>query len=172
MKHQIYVRYSNKRDRDPGLTIHLHRCITAALAEQGVNVPCEINVLVTDDAGIRAINNATRQIDRVTDVLSFPMQPFPAPARYDFLEEADDAFHPETGELLLGDILICIPRMLEQAEEFGHGVKREYAFLIAHSMLHLLGYDHMTPEEAAVMEAKQNQVLNELKITRGDANEN
>ena len=121
---------------------------------------------------IQEANRNFRQIDRVTDVLSFPMQPFPAPAKYDFLEEADDAFHPETGELLLGDILICIPRMLEQAEEFGHGVKREYAFLIAHSMLHLLGYDHMTPEEAAVMEAKQNQVLNELKITRGDANEN
>ena len=71
-------------------------------------------------------------------------------------------------ELLLGDIMICIPRMLSQAEEYGHGVKREYAFLIAHSMLHLLGYDHMTPEEAAVMEQKQNQVLNELGITRGE----
>ena len=146
--------------------------IDAVLDQEGCPYECEVSLVLSGEAEIQEANRNFRQIDRVTDVLSFPMQPFPAPARYDFLEEADDAFHPETGELLLGDILICIPRMLEQAEEFGHGVKREYAFLIAHSMLHLLGYDHMTPEEAAVMEAKQNQVLNELKITRGDANEN
>lgn len=146
--------------------------IDAVLDQEECPYECEVSLVLSGEAEIQEANRNFRQIDRVTDVLSFPMQPFPAPARYDFLEEADDAFHPETGELLLGDILICIPRMLEQAEEFGHGVKREYAFLIAHSMLHLLGYDHMTPEEAAVMEAKQNQVLNELKITRGDVNEN
>lgn len=146
--------------------------IDAVLDQENCPYECEVSLVLSGEEEIRQANREFRQIDRVTDVLSFPMQPFPAPASYDFLEEADDAFHPETGELLLGDILICIPRMLAQAEEYGHGVKREYAFLIAHSMLHLLGYDHMTPEEAEIMEQKQNQVLEKLKITRGEANEN
>ena len=76
MKHKILVRYANKRDMSPALTIHLHRCISAALEAEGVTVPCEINVLVTDDQGIRVINNATRQVDSATDVLSFPMFQF------------------------------------------------------------------------------------------------
>ena len=77
-----------------------------------------------------------------------------------------DCFHPETGELLLGDIVISAEKVLEQAAEYGHSVKREYAFLIAHSMLHLSGYDHMEPEEAAVMEQKQREILETLGITR------
>lgn len=142
--------------------------INAVLDQEGCPYECEVSLVLSGEEEIRETNRQFRQIDRVTDVLSFPMQPFTQPADYDFLEEAEDAFHPETGELLLGDIMICIPRMLSQAEEYGHGVKREYAFLIAHSMLHLLGYDHMTPEEAAVMEQKQNQVLEELEIRRGE----
>ena len=142
--------------------------ICGVLDQEDCPYECEISLVLCGEEEIRETNRNFREIDRVTDVLSFPMQDFQTPAEYDFLEEEDDAFHPETGELLLGDIMICIPRMLSQAEEYGHGVKREYAFLIAHSMLHLLGYDHMTPEEAAVMEQKQNQVLNELGITRGE----
>ena len=94
------------------------------------------------------------------------MVDFPAPADYSVLEDDDSCFDPESGELLLGDIMISIPKAVEQAEAYGHSVKREYAFLVAHSMLHLLGYDHMTPEEAAVMEAKQEEVLQRLGITR------
>lgn len=82
------------------------------------------------------------------------------------MEEVPSCFHPDTGELMLGDIMICIPRMQEQAVSYGHGEVREFAFLIAHSMLHLMGYDHMTPEEAAVMESKQSEILEHLGITR------
>ena len=144
MKHQIYVRYSNKRDKNPALTIHLHRCITAALAEQGVNVPCEINVLVTDDAGIRAVNSATRSIDRETDVLSFPMFQF-TPGQ--FPEDVSDLLDPQTGLLPLGDMCISLERAKDQAKRFGNTLKREVGYLTIHSILHLLGYDHVDEGE-------------------------
>lgn len=144
MKHQIYVRYSDKRDRSPALTIHLHRCITVALAEQGVNIPCEINVLVTDDEGIRAINRATRNIDRETDVLSFPMFQFTAGA---FPDDASDLTDPQTGLLPLGDMCISLERARDQAKRFGNTLKREVGYLTIHSVLHLLGYDHMDEGE-------------------------
>ena len=81
-------------------------------------------------------------------------------------DDYDDNLNPDTGEIMLGDIVISVDKVLEQAESYGHTTKREYAFLIVHSMLHLFGYDHMTPEEAAVMEAKQKQILDEMNITR------
>lgn len=144
MKHQIYVRYSDKRERNPALTIHLHRCINAALAEQGVHVPCEINVLVTDDAGIRAINSATRNIDRETDVLSFPMFQFTAG---EFPQDVSDLTDPQTGLLPLGDMCISLERARDQAKRFGNTLKREVGYLTIHSILHLLGYDHMDEGE-------------------------
>ena len=127
-----------------------------------------VDVTFTSDESIRQINNEQRQIDRATDVLSFPMVDFSSPCDYDILEDesADFYFDPDSGELILGDIVLSIPRIKEQAFEFGHSRKREFAFLIAHSMLHLLGYDHMTEEDAAEMEQKQNQALNALNITR------
>ena len=96
MKHQIYVRYSEKKDKNPALTIHLHHCISAALAAEGVEVPCEINVLVTNDEGIRMINNTTRNIDSATDVLSFPMFSFTAG---EFPKDVSDLIDPQTGLL-------------------------------------------------------------------------
>lgn len=133
-------------------------------------VPYEFDIYVTmvDNAAIHEINMEQRGIDRPTDVLSFPMVDFEAPAVYDMLdtEEGNVYFDPDSGELMLGDIVLSIPRIMAQAEEYGHGRKREYAFLIAHSMLHLLGYDHMTEEEAKIMEEKQNQALNALGIGR------
>lgn len=147
--------------------------VAEAVAEQVLdqeNCPYEASVelILTDGETIRQMNREFREMDRETDVLSFPMTPFPSPAGYDFLETeaGDDCFHPETGELLLGDIVISVPRARAQAQEYGHSLKREYAFLIAHSMLHLLGYDHMTPDEAAVMEQKQESALRALGITR------
>ena len=96
------------------------------------------------------------------------MFPFSSPAAFRELEEASEAdtFDPETGELLLGDIVLCIPRVLAQAKEYGHSVRREYAFLLAHSALHLIGYDHMTAEDAAEMEERQEHTLRELGICR------
>lgn len=126
-----------------------------------------VNVLLTDNPSIRQMNAQFRGIDRETDVLSFPVVDYRTPG--DFLEAErflSDSFHPETGELLLGDIVISGDRMLEQAEEFGHSPMREFAFLIAHSMLHLMGYDHMDPEEAKVMERKQEEILGQLGIKR------
>ena len=132
------------------------------------NCPYEsqVELLLTDNEEIQRINQEFRSIDRPTDVLSFPMIDFECPAEYDFLEEDDSLFDPETGELMLGNIVSSKEKVLSQAEEYGHSVKREYAFLIAHSMLHLLGYDHMEEEERAVMEGKQREILEQLGIKR------
>ncbi len=126
----------------------------------------QVELLLTMNEEIRQMNREFRGIDRATDVLSFPMVDFPEPAAYDYLEEDEDSFDPETGELMLGNIVISKERALSQAEEYGHSVKREFSFLIAHSMLHLLGYDHMEDDERIVMEQKQREILDMLGITR------
>lgn len=126
----------------------------------------QVEILLTMSEEVHEINKEFRGIDRTTDVLSFPMVDYEEAGKFDFLEETDEYFDPETGELMLGNIVINKERVVEQAEEYGHSVKREYAFLIAHSMLHLLGYDHMEEEERMVMEEKQRQVLDGLGITR------
>ena len=128
----------------------------------------EVNLLLTDDEMIREMNKEHRQIDRSTDVLSFPMLPFSRAEGIGMeqLEELNDCFHPETGELMLGDIVISNEHVLKQAEAYGHSVTREFAFLIAHSMLHLFGYDHMEEAERLEMEAKQREILDNLNITR------
>lgn len=143
--------------------------IGQVLASEKCPYEAEINLTLVDSAEICRLNREFRQIDRATDVLSFPMTDWDSPADYSCLEgeeAAAESFNPETGELLLGDIVISVERAAEQAEEYGHSLKREIAFLIAHSMLHLLGYDHMVPEEAAVMERKQEAALQALGITR------
>lgn len=127
----------------------------------------EINLTLTDNEGIHIINKEYRDIDRATDVLSFPMLSYETPGDFSFLmDENDDDFNPDTGEAILGDIIISVDKVKEQAEEYGHSELREFAFLITHSMLHLFGYDHMEPEEAEVMENKQRQILDEISITR------
>ena len=126
----------------------------------------EVERLLTMDEEIREMNREFRDIDRATDVLSFPMIAYESPADFAFLEEDESCFDPDTGELMLGNIVISKQKVVEQAEEYGHTVEREYAFLIAHSMLHLLGYDHMEEEERAVMEKKQREILDGLGITR------
>ena len=127
----------------------------------------EVNLTLTDNEGIHAINNEFRQIDRPTDVLSFPMLNYDTPGDFAFLDEEDsDDFNPDTGEALLGDIVISVDKVFEQAESFGHSVEREYAFLIVHSMLHLFGFDHMQEDEAKVMEEKQKEILNQMNILR------
>ena len=164
MKHQIIVRYTNRRDKNPALTVHLHRCITAALAAEGVNVPCEINDLVTDDAGIRASNNATRTIARATDVLSFPMFQFTPGA---FPEDVSEDIDPQTGLLPLGDMAISLERARDQAKRFGNTTRREIGYLTIHSILHLLGYDHMDEgEQKRQMRTREEIIAAELGLQR------
>ena len=127
----------------------------------------EVNLTLTDNEGIHIINKEYREIDRPTDVLSFPMLSYDAPGDFSFLmEENEDDFNPDTGEAMLGDIIISVDKVKEQAREYGHSELREFAFLVTHSMLHLFGYDHMEPEEAEVMERRQREILEELQITR------
>ena len=127
----------------------------------------EVNVILTDNNEIHHINKEHRDVDSPTDVLSFPMVDYENPSDFEGIEDnTEDYFNPDTGELMLGDIVISVEKVIEQADQYGHSTKRELAFLVAHSMMHLFGYDHMVPEEAAVMEAKQNEVLNNLNIFR------
>lgn len=127
----------------------------------------EVNLTLTDNEGIHSINKEFREIDRPTDVLSFPMLNYNTPGDFAFLDDEDnDDFNPDTGEALLGDIVISVDKVYEQAETFGHTVEREFAFLIVHSMLHLFGYDHMEESEAAIMEEKQKEILNKMNILR------
>ena len=127
----------------------------------------EVNLLITDAEGIRTYNREYREIDRETDVLSFPGVDYESPSDFSLVQEDESMYlNPDTEELVLGDIVICAARVFSQAEEYGHSTEREFSFLFAHSMLHLLGYDHMEPDEAAVMEAKQAKALEDLGITR------
>ena len=126
--------------KQPIVSSIITKCIETTLAAEGITAPCEINVLVTNDRGIHAINKASRDIDRPTDVLSFPMFELEAgnpPADW------EDYLDPETGMCPLGDMCISLERANAQAKEFGHSSRREVGYLTIHSMLHLLGYDHL-----------------------------
>ncbi len=129
----------------------------------------EVDILITDSEEVKEYNREYRDIDKTTDVLSFPNIDWEAPADYENVDEEEfncSSFNPETGLPILGEICLNKDRIISQAGEYGHSVKREFAFLIAHSMLHLCGYDHMEEDEAKVMEKKQSDVLNTLGITR------
>lgn len=139
----------------------------AVLESEGCPYEAQVNLVLTDNAGIRELNRECRGIDRETDVLSFPNLEFAREGVFEIPEEAEaDCFDPDTGELMLGDIMISVEKVREQAESYGHSLKREFAFLVAHSMLHLCGYDHMEPAEAEVMERKQEELLTGLGIAR------
>ena len=140
MSHKINLTFDIFTIQQPLVASIIKKCINATLEAEGVTADCEINVLVTNDKGIHAINLASRQIDRPTDVLSFPMfqlEPGNPPADW---EEYEDF---ETGLVPLGDMCISLERAQAQAKEFGHSAKREVGYLTIHSMLHLLGYDHL-----------------------------
>ena len=138
-----------------------------ALEAEGCTIEVEVNVLITDDEGIQEYNRQFRGIDKATDVLSFPNLDFDEKACFSIPEKKlADYRNPESGNIILGDIILSKDRILSQAQEYGHSIKREFAFLVAHSILHLCGYDHMTNEEATEMEQKQEQILGSLGITR------
>lgn len=143
--------------------------IERVLETEGCPYEVQVNVLLTDNAGIRTYNAEFRNIDKETDVLSFPNVEYELAGDFSGVEkQAADCFDPESGELILGDIIISVDRVKEQAESYGHSLKREFAFLVAHSMLHLCGYDHMEETEAKEMEQKQEDILIFLGITRED----
>ena len=144
----------------------IRRVCEAALDAENCPYEAEVDVLLTDDGSIRVINKEERGIDRATDVLSFPALDLPAPGDFSRVEEDPLLFHPETGELLLGDMVISLDKVRQQAAEYGHSEERELAFLTAHSMYHLMGYDHEEEEGRIEMEARQEALLQWLSITR------
>ena len=144
MNHKINIQYDIFTLKAPLINGIIRKCIETTLAEEQIHVPCEINVLVTNDKGIHAVNLASRQIDRPTDVLSFPMfelEPGNPP------EDWEEYLDPATELCPLGDMCISLERAELQAKEFGHSAKREVGYLTIHSMLHLLGYDHLDEAE-------------------------
>ena len=155
-------------DREIGIEYEelAKKVVQKVLDMEGCPYDAQVNLVLTDNEEIQRVNTEFREIAAPTDVLSFPMIPFETPADYAIVEEDQSYFDLDTDELLLGDIRISVDKVFAQAEEYGHSVTREFCFLVAHSMLHLLGYDHMTPEEAVVMENKQRTALDELGITR------
>lgn len=143
-----------------------HLVVEAALDYIECPYEAEVNLLLTGEEEIHEMNNNFRQIDRATDVLSFPMLEYDEAGDFEKFEEMDEVFDPESGELVLGDIVICKEKVFQQAEAYGHSIRREFAFLIAHSMLHLFGFDHMVEEEREEMEAKQREILERIQILR------
>lgn len=144
--------------------------IGAVLSLENCPYEAEVNVTIADDAEVHRINREFRGIDKTTDVLSFPGLEFELPGDFSQIEKDDTFaatyFNPDTGELMIGDMILSAQKVKAQAAEYGHSELRELAFLVAHSMFHLMGYDHETPEDAEMMETKQEAVLAGLGITR------
>ena len=156
MKYKINITFDVFTIKQPIVTSIIRRCVEETLFAEGIDVPCEINVLVTNDKGIHAINKASRNTDAPTDVLSFPMfqlEPGNPP------EDWEDYLDPETGLCPLGDMCISLERANAQAKEFGHSPKREVGYLTIHSMLHLLGYDHLDEGEMKAAMRSREEVI-------------
>ena len=139
-----------------------------ALKEEGVDIDYQISLLFVDNNEIREINNETRGIDRDTDVLSFPMLDYPKGRVYKnvYMDYSFDATYLDGEELVLGDIVLSLEKAREQSEEYNHSFIREVAYLIVHSVLHLLGYDHMEAEEKAIMREREEAILDKMSISR------
>ena len=163
----ISIEYEAEKKLDLPCETIIRDVVEASLDYEKCPYEAEVNVILTDNEAIREINREQRQIDSATDVLSFPMVDYETPSDFDHVEEAvEDYFNPETGELMLGDIVISVEKVEEQAEKYGHSQTRELAFLVAHSMLHLCGYDHMEEEERLEMEERQRAILDTRGYTR------
>lgn len=165
----IYV--DNRQEKievDEKLVDLLKNVIEFALKEEEVDVECEVSLLFVDNDEIREINNETRGIDRATDVLSFPMLDYENKKvfkemykNYEFSQSDCDG-----EELVLGDVVLSLEKALEQSKEFNHSFEREASYLVVHSILHLLGYDHMEEDDKVIMRKREEEILNKLNITR------
>ncbi len=166
MKHRINITFDCMTPQRIQVCMIVRKCVEATLQAEGIDIPCEINVLVTNDKGIHAINLASRQIDKPTDVLSFPMfslEPGSKPEKW------DDHTDPETGLCPLGDMAISLQRAAVQAKEFGHSLRREVGYLTIHSVLHLLGYDHMDEgPQKAQMRAREEYIASQIARMQRD----
>ena len=160
MKHRIHIVFEQFGLERFRISSIIRRCIQATLDAERISVPCEINVLVTNDDGIRVINRTSRELDKATDVLSFPMFQLEAgnpPS--DWVDYQD----PATGLCPLGDMCISLERAVAQAKEFGHSTRREVGYLTIHSMLHLLGYDHLDEgEQKRQMRAREEAIASSI----------
>ena len=164
MKHKIYINRSRRSLGHPETAALIKKAAAAALKAEGITEPCEIGVTLTDDEGIHAINLENRGVDAATDVLSFPMFDFTPGALPEDLSAYLDG---QTGLLPLGDMAISLPRARAQAKEFGHSLKREIGYLTVHSVLHLLGYDHMDEGPMkAQMRAKEEEIMQKMDLSR------
>ena len=150
------------------LVKELEHTIEFALKEEEVNIPFEISLLFVDNDEIREINNETRNIDTETDVLSFPMLDYPKDKAFkDVYKNYEfDETYMDGEELVLGDIVLSLEKALEQSKEYNHSFKREASYLVVHSVLHLLGYDHMEEDEKKVMRKREEEILGQLDIRR------
>ena len=164
----VYIEKETELPFDVEYEKIINDVIVEALDYMGCPYEAEVNVVITDNEGIKEVNNEFRQIDAPTDVLSFPLIEYEAEGDFSAIdeEEAEDYFNLETGELMLGDIMISVEKVKEQAMAYGHSKERELAFLTAHSMLHLFGFDHMEDDERERMEAKQEEILSNCGYVR------
>ena len=162
MSHKISVTAAIPGVRTFSLVHRLRRTVKTVLAAEGVQVDCEINIMLTDDEGIREVNRDMRDLDRATDVLSFPMFTL-SPGEHPDQDDAD----PETRRVPLGDMCISVERAQAQAQEYGHSFQREICYLCVHSVLHLLGYDHLDEGEMKrQMRAREEEIMSMLKLER------
>ena len=156
MEHEVYVSRERKALGHNNSAALIKKAVRLALDAEGVDVPCEISVMLTDDEGIRSVNSEFRGIDRATDVLSFPLNEL-TPGEFDPDGCERDM---DTGAVMLGDMMISVPRCAAQGEELGHGYEREIMYLTVHSVLHLLGYDHMDEGEMKrQMRAREKEIM-------------
>lgn len=156
MEHEVYVSRERKALGHNNSAALIKKAVRLALDAEGVGVPCEISVMLTDDEGIRSVNSEFRGIDRATDVLSFPLNEL-TPGEFDPEKCERDM---DTGAVMLGDMMISVPRCAAQGEEFGHGYEREIMYLTVHSLLHLLGYDHVDEGEMKrQMRAREKEIM-------------
>ena len=164
----IHIEYET--DLSLGIEVEEIICkvINTALDLYECPYEAEVNVILTDNPSIAAINEEYRNLAKPTDVLSFPMIDYDIPGDFSVIEELpeEECFDPDSGELLLGDIILSVEKIIEQSEAYGHSRERELGFLTAHSMLHLFGFDHMEDEERIDMEKRQEEILEHIGLRR------
>lgn len=161
VKHKVYVKRQRQGLGERNMTSLCRRAVKATLYYEDIETPCEVSILATDDKGIKEINKKHRSVDMPTDVLSFPTHNF-MPGNFKALPEMFE----EDEYVHLGDIVISADRASAQADEYGHNVMRELAYLTVHATLHLLGYDHENEEDKLTMRQKEENILNELGLRR------